>query len=260
MAYYSPETVDETRVDDGAKPGQRIYLAMHSSVRVQSLGCAEFRFVCPRETCRGKTKRCIHIHSPPEKTPSKGFQKSASLVIDGSLKLAPPTTRPENRPWIRRRGTRTRWSTCTSYFAHELALACHGYNVEHCERLMLNLLVPCLSQQVMTSSFDVFIPEQCQELVQTLLRGRCKVGYSDTCLCPSVRRQVLVRDGFSACLLCPRSGSFAQGPPIAGFCTSEPHMMANSIAGCRIKLMDPIGGKPGVLAEVLPFELSTAES
>lgn len=37
-------------------------------------------------------------------------------------------------------------------------------------------------------------------------------------------------------------------------------MMVNSIAGCRIKLMDPIGGKPGVLAEVLPFELSTAES
>lgn len=36
MAYYSPETVDETRGDDGAKPGQRIYFAMHSSVGVQS--------------------------------------------------------------------------------------------------------------------------------------------------------------------------------------------------------------------------------
>lgn len=36
MAYYSPETVDETRGDDGAKPGQRIYFAMHSSVRAQS--------------------------------------------------------------------------------------------------------------------------------------------------------------------------------------------------------------------------------
>ncbi|UKZ54696.1 hypothetical protein TrVGV298_008508 [Trichoderma virens] len=58
--------------------------------------CTEFRFVWPQRRVAATQPKTLHPQSAaPRKNSIQGIPKSASLVIDGALKLAPPDTRPK---------------------------------------------------------------------------------------------------------------------------------------------------------------------